>query len=216
MNNSNPFKKLSIFTIGVLLATNVFATTHNIMVWSGYYKFLNGATGGEINSSPLTIQMGDTIQFLPLDSPNMMHTITSTSIPVGATAFNQMWQLPADTFFQYIPAVPGVYNFECTPHVSFGMIGTFSVVSSGVGITDYTNSDVFSVFPNPSKDLINIKSEEFLIDKPFVLYNKIGQIVLNGKLNSVTTQLNISELIPGIYLFVVDNSKRQRIIKINE
>lgn len=215
MNNSNPLKKLSIIAIGVLLATNVFSTTHNIMVWSGYYKFLNGATGGEINSSPLTIQLGDTIQFLPVDPPAMMHTITSTSIPVGATAFNQMWQLPADTFFQYIPAVPGVYNFECTPHVSFGMIGSFTVVQ-GVGITDYTNSDVFSAFPNPSADLINITSEEYLIDKTFELYNYNGQIVLNGKLNSVTTQLNISELIPGIYLFVVDNSKRQRIIKINE
>ena len=212
MNNSVSLKKLSIFAIVVLLATNVFATTHNIMVWSGYYKFLNGATGGEINSSPLTIQLGDTIQFLPVDPPTMMHTITSTSIPVGATAFNQMWQLPADTFFQYIPTVPGVYNFECTPHVSLGMIGSFTV-DAGVGITDYTNSDVFSVFPNPSADLLKIKSEEYLIDKPFKLYNINGQIVLNGKLNGLTTQLNISELIPGIYLLVVENSKRERIIK---
>ena len=216
MNNSVSLKKLSIFAIALLLATNVFATTHNIMVWSGYYKFLNGATGGEINSSPLTIQLGDTIQFLPVDPPAMMHTITSTNIPTGATAFNQMWQLPADTFFQYIPTVPGVYNFECTPHVSFGMIGLFTVVSGGVGITDYTKSDVFSVFPNPSADLINITSEEYLIDKPFELYNNNGQIVLNGKLNGVTTRLNISELIPGIYLLVVENSKRQIIIKIKE
>lgn len=215
MNNSVSLKKLSIFAIVVLLATNVFATTHNIMVWSGYYKFLNGATGGEINSSPLTIQLGDTIQFLPVDPPTMMHTITSTSIPVGATAFNQMWQLPADTFFQYIPTIPGVYNFECTPHVSLGMIGSFTV-DAGVGITDYTNSDVFSVFPNPSADLLKIKSEEYLIDKPFKLYNINGQIVLNGKLNGLTTQLNISELIPGIYLLFVENSKRQRIIKIRE
>jgi plastocyanin len=215
MNNSVSLKRQSIFAIAVLLATNVFATTHNIMVWSGYYKFLNGATGGEINFSPLTIQLGDTIQFLPVDPPAMMHTITSTSIPNGATAFNQMWQLPADTFFQYIPSVPGVYNFECTPHVSFGMIGSFTVVQ-GVGITDYTNSDVFFVFPNPSAELINITSEEYLINKPFELYNKNGQIVLSGKLNGVTTQLNISELTPGIYLLVVDNSKRQRIIKIKE
>ena len=176
---------------------------------------MNEATGANILSSPLTIQLGDTVQFLPLDPPTMMHTITSTGIPAGAVSFDQMWQLPADTFFQYIPSVVGVYNFECTPHVSMNMIGSFTVVSGGVGISEIAITDNLLLFPNPVIKEINITVKESLLDKPFVLYNNVGKIVLSGKINSMITIVDTNELVPGNYFFVISDNKNQglKIIK---
>ena len=175
-------KKFTLIFIGLLLAVNIFATTHKILVWSGYYIFINEAAGTNILAAPLTVQLGDTIHFLPYDPPTMMHTITSTNIPSGAQSFNQMWQLPADTFFQYIPAVVGVYNFECTPHVSMNMIGSFTV-SSTVGVTELSSNFKFESYPNPASDKINIKVNKDLINKSFILYDETGKVILTNHVN---------------------------------
>ena len=77
-------KKLLII-IGLIL-TPYFAksTIHEIKVWDGYMEFLPAS---------LEIQLGDTIQWLPLDFPTMVHTITSTNIPAGADSFDEIWQI---------------------------------------------------------------------------------------------------------------------------
>ena len=105
----------------IISSFNSQGVIHQIQVWNGYYQFLP--------PNNITVQLGDTIQWTPLDPPTMTHTITSDSIPAGAAAFNQIWQLPADTFFQYIPQVVGLYKYVCTPHINFNMIGEFTVVN---------------------------------------------------------------------------------------
>ena len=104
------------------------------MVWDGYMQFL---------PSSLEIQLGDTIHWIPLDFPSMMHTITSTNIPEGAEVFDELWQAPADTFFQYIPNVAGLYEYVCTPHIPMGMVGSFTVLPPVVGgIKDSWENDM--------------------------------------------------------------------------
>ena len=89
-------KCLILFSLVFCFSTNPKATIHIISVWNGYMQFLPENLGD--------IVLGDTINWVPLDPPTMMHTITSTNIPSGAVPFDQIFQLPADTFFQYIPA----------------------------------------------------------------------------------------------------------------
>ena len=77
----------------------------------------------------ITIKLGDTIEWAPEDKPLMLHTITSSNIPDGAIPFDYVWQMPMDLSFsiQYTPKVTGVYEYECTPHINFGMVGQFTV-----------------------------------------------------------------------------------------
>ena len=110
-------KILAILLISSFSITSK-ATIHEILIWDGYMQFLPNS---------LTIQLGDTIHWLPLDPPTMIHSITSTNIPLGANGFDQVYQAPADTFFQYIPLVAGLYEYQCTPHEMFGMTGSFEV-----------------------------------------------------------------------------------------
>ena len=113
-------KKYILIIIFSITSLYVKSEIHVILVWNGYYQFM---------PSSLNINLGDTIHFLPLDPPLMAHTITSSNIPIGANSFDQIWQAPADTFFQYIPQVEGFYEYVCTPHISFGMIGSFNVIN---------------------------------------------------------------------------------------
>ena len=215
MKKQNTLKKFSIFILMLLFIGNIRATIHIIYVWSGYYIFVNGATGSNIVTSPLTVQLGDTIQFLPLDPPSMMHTVTSTTIPAGAAAFDQMWQLPADTFFQYVPAVAGVYNFECTPHVSMNMIGSFTVVSNSVGLDEISEKTDIKIYPNPTVNSINLTVSEKLIGGKYVLSDVTGKTFMTGEIISNKTLIDLSGICPGNYLLSVgDNSKKTfRLIK---
>ena len=81
-----------LFLFFLFIYFNSTATIHNIQVWSGYFQFL---------PSTLTLQLGDTIQWTPLDQPmpNMPHTITSSTIPIGAISFDVSWALMILYFF---------------------------------------------------------------------------------------------------------------------
>ena len=116
----NTMKK--IFTLlGIIISSlTANATIHEVQVWDGYFQFL---------SKDITIQLGDTVQWLPLDTPMMTHTITSTNIPEGAEEFDQVWNSPDNLFFQYVPQVAGLYEYECTPHAHIGMILEMSLTS---------------------------------------------------------------------------------------
>ena len=57
----------------------------------------------------------------------------------------------------------------------------------------------FSVYPNPSSGIINIRTDE-TVDKT-QLYNTLGQLIINK--NSNTKQLNINSVKPGIYLLKI-------------
>ena len=88
-------KKNIYILLLTLLPFGAKSTIHEILVWDGYMQFL---------PSSLEVELGDTIQWLPLDYPSMVHTVTSSNIPNGAVEFDVIWQAPADTFFQYIPS----------------------------------------------------------------------------------------------------------------
>lgn len=124
-------------------------TIHQISVWNGYYQFLP--------PNNITIQLGDTIQWIPLDPPTMYHTITSDNIPVGAVSFDQVWQMPTDTFFQYVPQVAGLYQYVCTPHIPYGMIGEFFV-------TNGNNTQTYVPDDNFEQELINQGYDDVLDD----------------------------------------------------
>ena len=123
-------KKL-ILILFIISSFNSKGTIHKIGVWGGYYEFVPAS---------ITIQLGDTLQWEPFAGllPMMLHTITSDNIPIGAAPFDQVWQLPADTFFQYIPQVVGLYQYVCTPHINFNMIGEFIVIPGTTAIKEHT------------------------------------------------------------------------------
>ena len=179
------------------------ATVHTILVWDGYFQFVDT----DSFSSHITIELGDTVQWLPLDPPTMMHTITSTNIPTGAMSFDYIWQAPADTFFQYIPEYVGLYEYECTPHVQFNMVGTINVVQS-TNSTSSNSSQPLFLYPNPSDNFIRIDGLE---NEAYQLVDISGRIWKKGHF---TEELNITKLPKGKYqLFLYRNRQPFTFVK---
>ena len=192
-------KKLVIIPLLLVLYSPLKATVHEILVWDGYMQFMP--------SNLTSVKLGDTIEWHPLDVPTMVHTVTSINIPIGAIPFDQIWQAPSDTFFQYIPSQIGLYEYVCTPHIPNGMIGRFNVEDSSVSVNNDLSNTEPILFPNPANDIIHFSSE--FINLEFNIYNLSGKLVLSGVSSN---NLNISKLPIGIFYLTV-YAKEPRKIK---
>jgi len=180
-------KSFYIFML-LLLPFGAKSTIHEILVWDGYMQFL---------PSSLEVELGDTIQWLPLDNPSMVHTVTSSNIPAGAVEFDVIWQAPADTFFQYIPAVIGLYEYVCTPHIQYDMIGSFNVVEAPAGMVEFEQND-FTIYPNPASDILFIKTSEQRVN--YKIWTQAGAQIGEGM---VSDKIDISKLSKGSYFIEI-------------
>jgi len=145
--------KKILLLLFIISSFNSKGTIHKIGVWGGYYEFVPAS---------ITIQLGDTLQWEPFAGllPMMLHTITSDNIPSGAAPFDQVWQMPADTFFQYIPQVAGMYQYVCTPHIPNGMIGEFTVINGTTAINEHTsNKELIKVINILGRETKGTKNE---------------------------------------------------------
>jgi plastocyanin len=139
----NLFKLFFTAAAVIGVSTTALATIHTIH-----------ATGMMFSPNTLTIQLGDTVQWMWMDG---FHTTTSTSVPAGAVA----WDEPLDanhTTYTYIPSVIGTYDFKCIPHESMGMLGSFTVTPP-LGVKNISDINA-SVNPNPAKDVVRVTAKE--------------------------------------------------------
>jgi len=197
-NRINKMKNILIILSIILSSFTAKATIHIVNVWDGYFEF---------TPADITIQLGDTVQWLPLGggAPSIVHTITSTNIPLGAATFDQIWQAPADTFFQYVPQLLGLYEYECTPHaLSHGMIGTINVIGGTAAINN-NSSEITNliIYPNPSPNILNI--DGLYSETEYKIYNLIGSLIMSGKTNKA---IDISDLIGGNYIIEMLGDKQ--------
>ena len=84
------------------------------------------ASGSSYSFSPNSItdiKIGDTMKFVWLSGN---HTTTSTSVPTGASTWNNPLN-SGSTSFIYIITKSGTYNYQCNFHYAMGMTGSFTV-----------------------------------------------------------------------------------------
>jgi plastocyanin len=97
-----------------------------------------------VPSQLTNVRIGDTVRWIWVSGT---HTTTSTSIPNGAAA----WDHPitsSSLSFDYIPSVPGTYDYHCSIHFAMGMTGSFTVTNP-TGIQDVWKNPSVIVYPNP-------------------------------------------------------------------
>lgn len=97
----------------------------NFLIPNAYaVKHIVNVSNYAFTPSNLNVQVGDTIRWVWV---NGTHTTTSTTIPSGAAP----WDAPitsTNQIFEYRVAVPGTYNYLCTPHPNI-QIGSFTATS---------------------------------------------------------------------------------------
>jgi hypothetical protein len=89
-------------------------------------------------------------------------------------------------------------------------------VNNNVGINEFTQDNLFSVYPNPAQHVINVKVDAKLLGSIYTVYDNTGKLVLSGKINSENTVIELGNLSGGIYLFSVGENLKQTFKVIKE
>ena len=73
-----------------------------------------------------------------------------------------------------------------------------------VSIEDHVPSYEAIIFPNPTSDILNIRTSMFE-NVTYTLYDALGKLVLQDKLSSTQTPIQVSHLAPGAYSLILNN-----------
>jgi surface protein len=79
--------------------------------------------------------------------------------------------------------------------------------------TETFETNDFKLYPNPAISVLDVKTENNLINQPYTIIDGLGRIVLNGKLNEVDTTINVEQLSKGIYYLRVSGNSANKFIK---
>jgi hypothetical protein len=89
-------------------------------------------------------------------------------------------------------------------------------INNNVGIHEIAQHNLFSVFPNPAHNIINVKADHKLIGSVFTIYDNTGKAVQSGKINAANTTIELSNLSGGVYLFSIGDNMKQTFKLIKE
>ena len=95
--------------------------------------------------------------------------------------------------------------------------GTFSTnCSNCISNLDEIQSKInYTISPNPTASKITVKSSLELIGKEFTIYDQLGKEVMSGLITSEETEIDLSNISEGVYLFKAGTDMQEtfRIIK---
>lgn len=160
------------------------------------------------------------------------YSAINDSIPNGVYAIAS--DFSGDKWFGTIAG--GVYKFNGQTFVNYDMndglisnfinavaidkdgnlwVGTDSGVScfshGFVNLPESVSLDRFSVFPNPVRNILSVKST--VQDTEYEIFNQLGVPVFSGNLIQGENKINLENLSPGVYMLqITDNKIKGRLL----
>ena len=126
-----------------------------------------------------------------------LNTTATTNINVGCRNNNSAY------FLGKLDDI-GVWNRALTQQEITNLYN-----GTSVGLNEFNNSKLFSVYPNPAKYQINIKVDASLLNSAYSIYDYTGKLILSGKLTSENTSIELTNLPQGIYMLSVGDNAKQ-------
>ncbi len=108
-------------------------------------------------------------------------------------------------------------GFNCTPtaryennSIAAAIVKSKSNITNNRTTSISTSAGIFSVYPNPGKGLFNLQAEKELGN--VMIYNALGAVVYNERINASNTVVDLSGQASGIYIIVVQG-KHIKLVK---
>ena len=175
--------KLLIYLL--FLTISISAQTTHPIAWSFGY---NGTT---------TIEVGDTVEWDWVGQGN--HDVTSIGSPSFPSA-----PLQNGGTYSYTFTVVGDYDFICDFHGASNMSGTIRVVDT-LGVDDVETINQFSIYPNPSSEILNVKLPSISTSITIQVFDVLGKNIY--KTSTLTsTSLNVEDWKDGMYFIKVSSN----------
>ena len=73
-----------------------------------------------------------------------------------------------------------------------------------VGLVDHSPSYEATIFPNPTSEVLNIRTSTFA-NVTYTLYDAQGKLVMQNILSAEQTPIQVSQLAPGSYSLTLNN-----------
>lgn len=143
---------------------------------------------------------------------------TSFSGPITAGMVASFWQaLPTKTNAQIVQLIKQSAHLFNNPNPQFGYgIPDFSLaLNNALGVSNYT-SEQFIMYPNPATSTVNLQFPNNFEKGNILLYNNLGQQVLNAEIQNSNSSFSVENLNSGIYLYKIisgNGSQTGKLIK---
>lgn len=166
-------------------------------------------SGSTFSPSTITITAGDDVKFELASIHNAVEVSQATWNANGITKLAGGFETAfGGGQVQASQLGIGTHYYVCSTHGSSGMKGTI-VVQNATGIEENRLPSDFSIYPNPSRVSVTIKTKENEIGSVFYIADLNGKKVASGKLANEITTIDISRLTRGIYMIgMVDHKER--------
>jgi hypothetical protein len=166
----------------------------------------------EFNGSEFLVCTGDTIFFqlmLPYNT-NIQWTLEGNVIPDETLENLFVTSQEETTTINYgVCGAPEV----CPNYIQcLGVNLPVRIIKCTSSIDEYVDSGI-TIFPNPTRDFVNIIIEEEVIGSSYIIIDQWGRTVRSSKLLLERNRINISELSKGLY-FISILEKESAIITI--
>ena len=164
--------------------------------------------GFSFSPSSITIALGDSVNF----SLDPEHNVVEVSQATWNTDGNSPLSGGFQTAFggglvSSTKLTAGTHYYVCDPHASLGMKGMITV--SSLSLPENQLKMTIVLFPNPTTDLITIKSTENILGSTYSVVDGLGKTVLAGKLDTASVTVDTSPLAAGLYFFRIGNETSQ-------
>jgi len=82
-------------------------------------------------------------------------------------------------------------------------------ISFSAGANEISSSQSISVYPNPTKNNIQVDINVDLVGSDFILTDNVGKIIQEGKLQNKSSIIGLGELSEGIYFINIGDKEKQ-------
>ncbi len=154
-----------------------------------WYNFVAGGDG-TANAMIVTPGGASSVTFYTAPDENS----TETDLVLVPQNTNQC--VPGTSASIYTLAGQAYYVFV----LNTGAITDIVIDGTNLGVSDNTIAG-FTYYPNPTNGILNLRSVDNI--EQVSLYNVLGQVVLNSRINATASQVDISGLSVGTYLMKV-------------
>lgn len=155
----------------------------------------------EISSTSANIVFG-------LEGQGEISSFTVLYRPVGSNIWSEinssinlvsLESLNSNTVYEYIVIV------NCTEGEAISTVKNFSTI--GVSINNLAVNNGVKVYPNPTKDKVEISYPNSVSSFELNLYDITGKQIIQKKVSNNSTSLNLSELNSGVYILRMRDNK---------
>ncbi len=168
-----------------------------------------------MNTATVSVTTPVTPTMTPISGP---FCVNSNTVALSANPTGGTFSGAGVTGSTFDPAASGAGTITITyDYITAGCSASdvqSVVVDLCTGITELNNTSV-SVYPNPTRDALNVKIDASLVDNSTIeLYDAIGKLIVKEKATGTVTSFSLQHLARGMYSIRVTSGKDQSVIRI--